>query len=647
MFWSISVSASGETMCAGGSDRNVLVVDLAGGHATGLLAGHDDDVMLIAHNPRVEDELATLARKEAPPGGLSTTAGAAWSELIFFDASTCAQLARKSFEGFASDVRWSPRGDFVAMVLGSRCCVVDRRSLDVVFETDANFAEHARSLSCCAFQENPPPGAARLALAAGLDLFTAAVADGDAPERFTKFERGHVASITSVDWRAGFVVTGGMDEVILLYDATTAAVLRRIEVHVDTVKTVRFNTDCSWVLSGSEDRTARISTTGLLLGAPSKAAPPRKTSKKDSSKRSQVPSKRPASEAAPLRSFLLRGHSSGVQHVVDFSGARGGQIATCGDDGSVRLWDRDRALRQDTTPGPGSAVSASAWCDFGIIVADTRGDVHCYEVQARSQVVWKASLGAAASGHQAITSLSAAGAAVAVGMYKRLHLLAAADGSVLRSVAFADWVNICLLSPKRVVAAGDCEHVVVWAAGDLSEVFRLSHARAARTDSVLALAAFGDDDHVVAGGNDSRVHSYRGRAHAASASLADAGAGDWVCSLAFCERDVVAAATTGDAGSVVLLGTARPSSIDVLRRVRVGCTVAWVGVLDGDSRLLVTATASKLVQVWDRDSLELVAVFAAAARFGSPDGVGGQGALLKRRLAIGDESGQLYLLSIT
>ena len=75
------------------------------------------------------------------------------------------------------------------------------------------------------------------------------------------------------------------------------------------------------------------------------------------------------------------------------------------------------------------------------------------------------------------------------------------------------------------------------------------------------------------------------------------------------------------------------------------CAMAWVGSV-GDR--LVTACEAKLVHAWRRqgDSLEALgvdALFPGSSASGSPDGVGGQGAVAKR-IAVGDESGRLYVL---
>ena len=76
-----------------------------------------------------------------------------------------------------------------------------------------------------------------------------------------------------------------------------------------------------------------------------------------------------------------------------------------------------------------------------------------------------------------------------------------------------------------------------------------------------------------------------------------------------------------------------------------GASLSWVGAVGGG---LVTACESKLVHGWRRkgDILEISALFPGAARFGSPDGVGGQGCVAEGKVAVGDESGRLYVLEV-
>jgi len=130
---------------------------------------------------------------------------------------------------------------------------------------------------------------------------------------------------------------------------------------------------------------------------------------------------------------------------------------------------------------------------------------------------------------------------------------------------------------------------------------------------------------------------------------------------------IVAAGTAGADGSVQLLRWHRGSAvggsgaggggdrIDLLAGVRLGCTVAWCGFVPGRAALLATASADKLVQLWrwsadagGAAALAPCAAFPASARFGSPDGVGGQGDVHCRTgdICIGDEAGRLYCLAV-
>ena len=71
--------------------------------------------------------------------------------------------------------------------------------------------------------------------------------------------------------------------------------------------------------------------------------------------------------------------------------------------------------------------------------------------------------------------------------------------------------------------------------------------------------------------------------------------------------------------------------------------------------MLLTASEVKMIQAWTlspnasatgRAMIEQVAIFPGGARFGSPDGVGGQGDVFDNKLCIGDESGRLYCIDL-
>ena len=134
--------------------------------------------------------------------------------------------------------------------------------------------------------------------------------------------------------------------------------------------------------------------------------------------------------------------------------------------------------------------------------------------------------------------------------------------------------------------------------------------------------------------------------------------GGWVTSLALSPNgsDVLAATFGRDAALHLL--SRREGRLEMMARGALGSPIAWCAVLAGD--LFVTASESKLLHAWrprpnralnrgrPKELLEVVALFPAAARFGSPDGVGGQGAVHAdtATLAVGDEAGRLYVLDL-
>ena len=91
-------------------------------------------------------------------------------------------------------------------------------------------------------------------------------------------------------------------------------------------------------------------------------------------------------------------------------------------------------------------------------------------------------------------------------MYKRVHLLSAADGASKRQLPFPDWVNCCGFGDNVVLAAGDAAEVVVWNLDDDSEPQAVTHAASKKTDSVLSMALRGN--LLVTGDNDCRLNAW-------------------------------------------------------------------------------------------------------------------------------------------
>ena len=274
------------------------------------------------------------------------------------------------------------------------------------------------------------------------------------------------------------------------------------------------------------------------------------------------------------------------------------------------------------------------------------------------------------------------------------------SGWVAAGGDFSD-VAVWSLSDATLAALGEEEQQNKEEGGDggggLSEKNGMDGALATRLrfpggggggDCVLALAFLARPLLLASGTNDHKLRVWRagvvggdggggGCWGADVVTLSEsADLGGWVTSVAFANGQddaaapfvIVAAGTAGADGSVQLLRWLRGSAdsgggagggggdrIDLLAVVRLGCTVAWCDFVSGRGALLATASADKLVQLWrwsiDADgtaALVPCAAFPAGARFGSPDGVGGQGDVHCRTgdICIGDEAGRLYCLAV-
>jgi len=252
--------------------------------------------------------------------------------------------------------------------------------------------------------------------------------------------------------------------------------------------------------------------------------------------------------------------------------------------------------------------------------------------------------------HRAITALAVAegGARVAVAMYKRVHLREIACGAeAAPPLVFDDWVNCCAFVGGGAVAfAGDAADIHVW---DRGQTITVTHPDARKTDSVLAMACHitGDEATIATGDNDGRISVWTEKEREDTSEQREfeqyrfTKIEGWVVSICFYVHGLAACTSLG---RVYVLNPANCEIISVSTSLK--CAMAWVGSI-GDR--LVTACEAKLIHAWrrhgyDLDTLVVDALFPAAARFGSLDGVGGQGAVAGKRIAVGDKSGRLYVL---
>ncbi|KAH8075822.1 hypothetical protein JL720_10532 [Aureococcus anophagefferens] len=519
-------------------------------------AGAERATHVRAFSPR-EHHLLSVARR-----------GDGGSDAFLFDVDTAEKLAAYDVpEGFVCDARWAPDGERFALALGAA---------SVVFAGDGSSNARLATVDGGAAAVCFSADGASLLAARGTALAACPIGASAAPSAFAA---AHDEKINAVDAVEACVATAGDDGRVALYDATTGTVARVVAAHGDAAKVVRLFRfqDELWALSGSEDRTARL-----------------------------ICAKTGASHA-------LRGHSAAVSAVAPGGFARRRATTARG------AWDLRLVQTQDAIPGSDRAISGVV-CrpDGSLVVADVGGVVRAFDATGEA-VLWTAPK-LESGGHDAITSLAldADGARVACGAYRRLHVLDATTGASLAALPFGDWVNACAWGAKDlVIFAGDAAAVVVMdLAGPAPAVLTtLDHDRAAKTDSVLAVATAADV--VATGDNDCRVRVWTGldsATHVASEDL-----GGWVTSLALSPNgsDVLAATFGRDAAPPPL---AREGRLEMMAR------------RPGLAHRLGSSRSSR----------------SSRRPRGSPDGVGGQGAVHAdtATLAVGDEAGRLYVLDL-
>ena len=275
-FWAAGASASGKLLALGGSDFQVHVLDASDHHETALLVGHEDDVAAVAFSPTSEDLLLSLARVErSKPAAF---------DAFLWDATAGSKLAGARVDGYASDARWAPNGERYVLACSGSCAVFDANASRVAtVDLDGDAAAVAFS-----------PDATFLAVAVDETLLAKALAgstlefpDGKHPERINAVDsRGlnqavafamhylceRVVPNTSpksawrpqVDWAEDLIATAGDDGAVAVFDGRTRALVRRIEARGEICKCVRLakvGGDVV-VMSGSEDRTARLTRLG-------------------------------------------------------------------------------------------------------------------------------------------------------------------------------------------------------------------------------------------------------------------------------------------------------------------------------------------------------------------------------------------------
>ena len=727
-YWSLDVYVpeNGGTplFACGGGDGCVHVLDFDGNEIA-CLEGHHSDVDRVLFHPTNPDYILSCA---SGPNRSGTT------DVFLFSLATCSLLCALSRTNHVYDVRWHLNGSVLCIVDDSGFELVamnDQKSELTVMEgtkwlkperpakeetareeqkeksresNESSSSEEEEeeddgfgACHCCCFQPSSGTNNKSVTIAIGHGAFVRIVnvplntQQIIAPTEDMELDGRHKEHITSMDWMKDTIVTGGIDDTVLVWSFAQKKCLRIIHCHDQYVSCVRIALDGKHVYSTSEDRTAvetELIETELI-----------ETKLIESKKEDQNQSKKTTRK----NRVQLRGHSSGIRQIIPMKprqsktttknreGEEHCYCATCGDDGTVRVWDLERARKEAASfSGTGKPVTAACWMhdDGGIdnqntrrrifVCGDNQGAVTAYD-PATSTALWVNAIAinsyynprtglVSSTSHSAITDLRSATKERLIGaaaMHRRIVLFSSNGGVIIRALNAEDWINTVVISQSGdfVVAGGDAESMFVWPdlnsskSTDLNDdehYYRLGGKETFQHQiggNTLGLELCQTDESLLlSGGNDCtlalwRLSSSQGTLVAHSEKLTG-----WVVSCAFVNERTYVVSLGGRQGCVALMSWKGQTSkeLSVVTTVNNGQYMAWCGMLGGNG-MIATASANKLIHVWqciDGGRLLLKTIFPSKARFGSPDGIGGAGDVLNGELCIGDESGTLYLLNL-
>jgi WD40 repeat protein len=674
LFWCADAKRlpNGQTLfAAGGSDCCVHLLDDIDGNETSVLPPHASDVDRVIFAPNTDEFVLSSA---AGPGQSGT-------EIFLCSTHSCTLLGQVVRPGHVYDLCWSDQsshfcaaegyGFVIGNVEASGLMEItnlkweqpERRQAKRVVENEEQEGEDAEqggeeeeeeddgygACRCCVFA---PKSSTFVAVGCGAFVIIVNAENNEA----VTLEGRHEEDIITIDWcrvpssAADLLATGALDSSVRVWSRSQKKCLCVVRCHEDVVHCVRFAHDGKSLLSASEDRKACETVLVDALG---------------SSHHVKCCAK-------------LRGHSSAVKSVQPLSGEGRRRCFTVGDDGTLRVWDLDRAkieTFESLSSGSGRPITASIWMKDGtstlVVCGDSEGTLTAYDLDGHNRVLWSSTITLSKSSHSAITDLRPSlpdRTSGAASMYLRCVVFSSKDGALLHALVMEDWVNTVAigLSGRFVIGGGDASCLFVqWLHDDdggSRKNYRMEWSTSdLPASNVLALALCPSEPTLLAAGGNGCVLSLwrlgKDAGELLANSSSDAVAG-WIVSCAFCKgssnRLVVCRA--GRQGCVSLMQWDRASSmIASLAHVLPKTPMSWCGVV-ADTGVVVTASATKLIHMWSIQETEegggaaafaLMSLFPAKARFGSPDGIGGAGDLMGDRIAIGDEAGSLYIVEMS
>ncbi len=188
-----------------------------------------------------------------------------------------------------------------------------------------------------------------------------------------------------------FLAAGGQGGLVKLWVVATGKVREPLPGHTGVVHCVAFSPDGKWLASGGEDRAVLLHP--LAEGSTQTFRTPNSVNDVAFSPDGRTLAAVGAAPNAAVRLWSLdsgqettwQGHAGHVQGVA-FSPAAP-LLATCGEDGTVRLWDRTAGSPRSRTMGPGpfgGPVRAVAFTPDGryLVTANANGTVYALRVPA-------------------------------------------------------------------------------------------------------------------------------------------------------------------------------------------------------------------------------------------------------------------------
>ncbi len=323
------------------------------------------------------------------------------------------------FDGFVNGIAWAPAGDLVAIANGTVVSVRDASSLR---------------------------------------------------DRFRL--RGHTAAITSVAISADgrTIVSGGKDQLAIVWDAKTGVELRRLEGHVGVVTSVAISPDGVTVATASSDDTVKLWSTssGALVGSLSHPLSVNAVAYSPDGRwlatGCEDHTVRVWSAGTRALDLSLAGHGASVTAVAWSSDRK--TLGSGGADGAVRTWDLQKRVAKATIDAHDGEVTGLAFAPDGKTLASASID--------ETVKTWSLPTGGklrTMPGHAVMARAvvyAPDGKRLASGAYNAFYLWDAASGREERRVeGHASAVSAVAFSPDgtQLVTGSRDDLVRVWSTG--------------------------------------------------------------------------------------------------------------------------------------------------------------------------------------